>query len=111
MNETRNVLAAPKKNPVCVAVGKSLKSIRISKKLSQAELAFMAEMDRTFVSHIERGITNPSLLTLANLCSALGITLSELFDPLRDFIPHDASPHGTPKRPRPPRKVAQRRLS
>lgn len=68
-----------KRNTVCTALGRSLKRIRIAAKVSQQDLANSAEVDRTYVSEIERGMGNPSVLTLANLCFALEITLADLF--------------------------------
>lgn len=68
-----------KRNTVCTAVGRSLKRLRIAAEVSQQDLANSAEVDRTYVSEIERGMGNPSVLTLANLCFALGITLADLF--------------------------------
>jgi transcriptional regulator with XRE-family HTH domain len=68
-----------KRNAVCTEIGKSLKRHRIEKEKSQETLAFEAEVDRTYVSQIERGVANPSVLTLANLCHSLGITLADLF--------------------------------
>jgi transcriptional regulator with XRE-family HTH domain len=67
------------KNPVFVTLGQNLKKVRISMGMSQAELAFAAEMNRTFLSEIERGLANPSILTLATLCHVLRVTLAELF--------------------------------
>jgi transcriptional regulator with XRE-family HTH domain len=72
-----------KRNKVCTAIGKSLKSIRIAANKSQETLAFDAEVDRTYISQIERGVANPSVLMLANLCFALGITLADLFQPVK----------------------------
>jgi transcriptional regulator with XRE-family HTH domain len=40
-------------------------------------------VDRTYISAIERGVANPSIETLANICHALGVTLVELFEPLQ----------------------------
>ncbi|MFM8297028.1 MAG: helix-turn-helix domain-containing protein [Microcystis aeruginosa] len=37
-------------------------------------------MDRTYISLLERGKRNPSLLCLISLCRALNISLSELFN-------------------------------
>lgn len=68
-----------KKNPVFKSVGHNLKQIRLAAGMSQAELAFAAEINRTFVSEIERGLANPTVLTLATLCYVLQVTLSELF--------------------------------
>jgi transcriptional regulator with XRE-family HTH domain len=71
--------ASSGKNPVSTSVGRNLKQIRLAAGMSQAELAFAAEINRTFVSEIERGLANPSVLTLATLCYVLEVTLSELF--------------------------------
>ena len=60
-------------------LGESLKTYRHAKGTSQDHLGLEAGVDRTYVSQIERGIGNPSLLTLANLCYALDITLADLF--------------------------------
>ena len=46
--------------------------------ISQEELAFLAEIDRTYASQIERSVANPSLAVLCNLAMALKITLAQL---------------------------------
>lgn len=46
--------------------------------LSQEALALSAEVDRTYVSQIERGIGNPSLLILCKLCDVLNVELAEI---------------------------------
>ena len=51
---------------------------RISKELSQEELALAADVDRTFVSQMERGIRQPTITTLMKLAGALGIQPSTL---------------------------------
>jgi transcriptional regulator with XRE-family HTH domain len=67
---------------ISAALGKRIKQCRHAADKSQETLAFDACVDRTYISAIERGIANPSIETLANICHALGITLSELFEPL-----------------------------
>jgi transcriptional regulator with XRE-family HTH domain len=49
--------------------------------LSQEALALEAEVNRTFVSQIERAIGNPSLHTLCRLASRLELSCSELLSP------------------------------
>jgi transcriptional regulator with XRE-family HTH domain len=83
---------ADKRNKVCTAIGKSLKTLRIAANKSQETLAFDAEVDRTYISQIERGVANPSVLTLANLCYALDATLADLFAPVQ--IAMSPSGHG-----------------
>lgn len=46
--------------------------------LSQEGLADLAEMHRTYVGEIERGIRNPSYRNLVKLAAALELPLSEL---------------------------------
>jgi len=69
-------------SPVSIALGKRLKQCRHAVNKSQETLAFEAHVDRTYISAIERGVANPSIETLANICYALGVTLAELFEPL-----------------------------
>jgi transcriptional regulator with XRE-family HTH domain len=58
--------------------GKVLKSIRIKKKISQEELAFQSDLDRTYISMLERGIHQPTLETIFKLSFALKISPSSL---------------------------------
>jgi len=48
--------------------------------MSQEELAFEAEIDRTYVSQIERATINPSLLVLCKLAEALRSDLITLVE-------------------------------
>lgn len=51
---------------------------RMSKDLTQEQLAFEADVDRTYVSQIERRLKNPSLLILHKLAQALDSNVVEL---------------------------------
>ncbi len=96
-------------NPVCTALGKKLKQLRISSEISQQDLANTAEVDRTYISEIERGIGNPSILTLANICYALGITLAELFEEMNVVLhPGNAGRRANKAQPRPKPKPKSR---
>jgi transcriptional regulator with XRE-family HTH domain len=66
--------------PVSIAFGKRLKELRIAAGLSQTELAFDCELDRTYITAIERGVANPSLWTLATIAYALKTALPALFE-------------------------------
>ncbi|MEF3063092.1 helix-turn-helix transcriptional regulator [Ralstonia solanacearum] len=68
--------------PILAALGKRIKQCRHAADKSQEALAFEARVDRTYISSIERGIANPSVETLANICYALNVTLAELFRPM-----------------------------
>ena len=51
---------------------KNLKALRVGAGLSQEELAFRADIDRTYVSALERGIYSASIATIEKLAKALG---------------------------------------
>jgi transcriptional regulator with XRE-family HTH domain len=91
MNASTAKKPIDKRNKVCTAIGKSLKALRIAANKSQQTLAFEAEIDRTYISQIERGVANPSALTLATLCYALGITLAKLFEPVKLSLEPDST--------------------
>lgn len=59
--------------------GQCLQNARIKRGLSQEKLAEAANLDRTYISLLERGKRNPSLLCLASLCRALNMSISEFF--------------------------------
>jgi ribosome-binding protein aMBF1 (putative translation factor) len=58
--------------------GKVLREQRSARGLSQEALALSADVDRTFVSQMERGIRQPTLTTLCKLSEALDIQPSTL---------------------------------
>lgn len=73
-------------NAVTLALGRNLRHFREQAGLTQVELAFDAEVERSRISKIERGHINPSLLTLATLCYCLKITLPTLFEGVKETL-------------------------
>lgn len=59
-------------------VGRNLKRIRKEKGWSQEELAFESGLHRTYISGIERGARNPTVLILAKIADTLEVSVSEL---------------------------------
>jgi transcriptional regulator with XRE-family HTH domain len=59
--------------------GERLRSIRVSQKLSQEKLAELADSDRTYISDVELGKRNISLVNICRLASALRIEIKEFF--------------------------------
>lgn len=59
--------------------GKALKKKRLLAGLSQEELADQCDLDRTYISSIERGKRNLSLRNIYRLASALDIEVSDFF--------------------------------
>lgn len=64
---------------ICRVLGDNVKTLRLSHGLSQEELAFRAELDRTYISQIERGISNPSVLVILKIATILGVAFEEHF--------------------------------
>lgn len=60
--------------------GKKVKKFRLSKGLSQEAFAHKADLDRTYISSIEKGERNVSLLVIEKIAIALEIEISILFD-------------------------------
>jgi transcriptional regulator with XRE-family HTH domain len=67
-----------KKNPVLLALGKNVSELRSKKELTQEQLAERSGLDPSYISGIERGVRNPSVLSLVRLASGLGTTTSEV---------------------------------
>lgn len=61
-----------------LAFGQRLRSVRLDSGFSQERLAELACLDRTYISLLERGKRNPSLLCVFSLAEALGVTLSDM---------------------------------
>ena len=61
-------------------VGRNLKRIRKEKGLSQEELAFESGLHRTYISGIERGARNPTIVILARLAETLQVAVAELVE-------------------------------
>ena len=61
-------------------VGKRIKFLRNQTGMSQEELADRADIDRTYITSVECGKRNVSIVNIEKIAKALGVTLSKLFD-------------------------------
>ena len=61
-------------------LGDNLKRIRTEKGISQGDIARALEVDKSFVSNIENGKTNPTLATITKLAKAIGVSVGELME-------------------------------
>ena len=64
------------------AFGLLIRQHRADMGISQEELGLRCNLDRTYISGLERGVRNPSLTALATLAHGLNITVSELLENL-----------------------------
>lgn len=60
-------------------LGKKLKAFRLKSNLSQEKFAELTELDRTYISGLERGLRNPSFLIIRKITFILKISPNELF--------------------------------
>jgi transcriptional regulator with XRE-family HTH domain len=67
-----------------VALGRAVHRILLG--ISQEDFADRVGLDRTYVSGIERGIRNPTLLVLLRLAQVLKIPVSGLLEPDQDKL-------------------------
>lgn len=61
--------------------GTNVRRLRLKKGMSQEEFGFIAGIDRTYVSGVERGLRNPSLVLAQKFADGLGVDLFELLKP------------------------------
>ena len=61
------------------SLGTKLRAYRLQKNYSQEKFAELTELDRTYISGLERGKRNPSYLIIRRLCDVLEITPNDLF--------------------------------
>ena len=61
-------------------LARNLRRFRDAKGWSQEKFAFEANIHRTYVSDIERGSRNPTIMVLEKLAAPLGVTASELLE-------------------------------
>ena len=61
-------------------VGLNLKRIRKERGWSQEHLAFESGLHRTYISGIERGARNPTVVILSRIAETLNVKTSKLLD-------------------------------
>jgi transcriptional regulator with XRE-family HTH domain len=61
-------------------VGRNVQRLRIEAGLSQAALAERMGVDRAYVSGLELGQRNPTIVTLWHIAEALGVKLQSFFN-------------------------------
>jgi len=61
-------------------IGERITQLRKAKKLSQQKFAYVADMERTYLTHIEKGRKNISVTTLQKVLTALEVSAKEFFD-------------------------------
>ncbi|ACE84729.1 helix-turn-helix domain-containing protein [Cellvibrio japonicus] len=58
--------------------GRVVKQLRDTNRLSQEALAERADLNRTYLGEVERGVAIPSLATISKIATALNLPTSDL---------------------------------
>jgi transcriptional regulator with XRE-family HTH domain len=69
-------------HPILNNLGVAIRLLRQQRGLSQEALAHLAALDRSYMSGIERGRRNLSILNMARIAAALRVPLGDLLQPM-----------------------------
>ncbi|MCB9321404.1 XRE family transcriptional regulator [Maribellus luteus] len=61
-------------------IGIRIKELREQKNMSQKDLAYSADLDRSYIASVENGQRNISIVNIEKVSTALGVTLKEFFN-------------------------------
>lgn len=67
-----------KEESILLQFGQKIQAIRNQQKISQEKLAELSGLDRTYISSVERGQRNISILNIIKIADALGVPASSL---------------------------------
>jgi transcriptional regulator with XRE-family HTH domain len=65
---------------ILIKFGEKIRKLRKKLNLSQEDLAYKAELHRTYIGMIERGEKNITLVNIEKLSNALNIELKSILD-------------------------------
>lgn len=68
----------PKRDKILTDFGRNVSRLRNDAGLSQDKLAEKADLDRTYLSGIERGVRNPGIKSVLRIARALNVSLDKL---------------------------------
>lgn len=61
-------------------IGNRIKELRDVKEMSQKDLAYASDLDRSYIASVENGQRNISIVNIEKIAIALGVTLKQFFD-------------------------------
>ncbi len=74
-------------SPLSKQLGACIRELRLQTGLSQVEFGERCGFYQTYLSRVERGLANPTINAIEVLANALGLTVFELFDRVREQVP------------------------
>lgn len=61
-------------------IGKRIKQLREAANMSQKDLAYTADLDRSYIASVENGQRNISIVNIEKVAHALSVTVKRFFD-------------------------------
>ena len=61
-------------------IGQRIKHLRETSSMSQKDLAYSADLDRSYIASVENGSRNISIVNIEKIAIALNVNLKEFFD-------------------------------
>lgn len=74
-----------RKEAILSQFGTKVKLFRNKRDISQEKLAELSKLDRTYISSVERGQRNISILNIIKIADALQVNASSLLEEIGDF--------------------------
>lgn len=65
---------------VKLKIGQRIKELRELTNMSQKDLSYAADLDRSYIASIENGQRNVSIVNIEKIAAALNVTLKEFFN-------------------------------
>jgi transcriptional regulator with XRE-family HTH domain len=85
-------------DPLLRTIGLTIRALRKERGVSQEQLAALAHIDRSYMSSLERGLRNVSVLNIARIAAALDVPLRDLLGS-RDIVRPGATAAVPPRTP------------
>jgi len=60
-------------------IGQRIKELREAQGMSQKDLSYAADLDRSYIASVENGQRNISIVNIEKIATALGVTIKEFF--------------------------------
>jgi transcriptional regulator with XRE-family HTH domain len=61
-------------------IGQRIKVLREVAAMSQKDLSYAADLDRSYIASVENGQRNISIVNIEKIATALGVTLKDFFN-------------------------------
>ena len=63
-----------------ITIGQRIRALRETKNMAQKDLAYDADLDRSYIASVENGQRNISIVNIEKIANALKVSLKEFFE-------------------------------